>query len=129
MIKESTPAYRLLLSDLFNDKQLPCFHFDIINADELHGELSAYLLANPTAFAGAISKKMCETWIRKIKGVFKMRHYAIPIPNHKRGHYWVIRNFDEWRLKKESKEEINKHFSDEDRMKEAAKKEPRDVPF
>ena len=132
LIKESTPAYRLLLSDLFNDKQLPCFHFDIINADELHGELSAYLLANPTAFAGAISKKMCETWIRKIKGVFKIRHYAIDPPNHKRGHYWIIRNFDEWRLNKESIEEINKHFSNEDRMKEAEKKinQPRDnIPF
>ena len=119
------------MTDLFNDKELPCFHFDIINADELHGELSTYLLANLTAFAGVISKKMCEAWIRKIKGVFKIRHYAINPPNHKRGHYWVIRNFDKWRLHRENIEELNKHFSDELLIESAQKKiiQQREVPF
>jgi hypothetical protein len=131
-VQESTPAYKILLNDLFNDKELPCFQFDAINETELHSELSAYLIANPSAHNGPISKKMCGKWIRKVIGVFKYRHYAINPTNHKKGHYWVIRNFDKWRSQRENIEELNKHFSDEDRMKEAEKKinQPRDnIPF
>ncbi len=131
LVQESIPAYRILLNDLFNDKELPCFHFDAINEDELHSELTAYLIANPASFNGPISRKMCGKWIRKVIGVFKYRHYAINPTNHKRGHYWIIRNFDKWRSQRENIEELNKHFSDELLIESAQKKivEQRDLPF
>ena len=56
---------------------------------------------------------MIQRWVHSISGSFKIRDYAIQPGNKARGQYWVIRNFDKWRINREDTELINQHFNDE----------------
>ena len=117
LIVESKPFYIELLDQLLEDKILPCFHYDLINQTEVFEQLndlrtsdSRLVSQNPNQF---ISKKMIQRWVHSISGSFKIRDYAIQPGNKARGQYWVIRNFDKWRINREDTELINQHFNDE----------------
>ena len=45
--------------------------------------------------------------------MFKYKDYAIEPPGQARGHYWVIRNCEKWRINRENTELMKQHFRDE----------------
>ena len=98
------------------EKTLPSLHYDLVNKEQLYADLYNHRTEDMRATEnphGPISKKMIQNWIHAIPGSFKLRSYAIQPADKRRGHYWVIRNFDEWRKNRENTDFLNQHFSND----------------
>ena len=116
LIQESKASYVELLDYFKEEKILPCLHYDLVNKEELYAQLYNHRTEDQRATEnpfGPISKKMIQNWIHSISGSFKIREYAIQPADKRRGHYWVINNFDEWRKNRENTDLINQHFSND----------------
>jgi hypothetical protein len=113
LIQESKASYVELLDHFKEEKILPCLHYDLVNKEELYSQLYSHRTGATDNPFGPISKKMIQNWIHGIRGSFKLRDYAIQPADKRRGHYWVINNFDEWREHREDTDYLNQHFSNE----------------
>ena len=116
LIQESKASYVELLDYFMEEKTLPSLHYDLVNKEQLYADLYNHRTEDMRATEnphGPISKKMIQNWIHAIPGSFKLREYAIQPGNKRRGHYWVIRNFDEWRKNRENTDFLNQHFSND----------------
>jgi hypothetical protein len=116
LIQESKSSYAELLDLFLEEKTLPCLHYDLVNREQLYADLFNHRTDDTRAAEnpfGPISKKMIQNWIHAIPGSFKLRSYAIQPADKRRGHYWVIRNFDEWRERRDDTDFLNQHFSND----------------
>jgi hypothetical protein len=116
LIQESKASYVELLDYFMEEKTLPSLHYDLVNKEQLYADLYNHRTEDMRATEnphGPISKKMIQNWIHAIPGSFKIRDYAVQPADKRRGHYWVIRNFDEWRERRDDTDYLNQHFSND----------------
>ena len=118
IIEESKTAYVQELDRMLEEKELPSFHYDLINKEEVMIDIKNWSIsdqrsyANPLGAHNGFTKKQLQNWINTISGKFKYRHDAIQPKGRRRGHYWVVRNFDHWLKHRENIQEVHNHFID-----------------
>ncbi len=118
LIEGSLTGYAYELDKLFENKILPSFHYDLINKDTVMKDLRHWSIddmrsyANPLSVHKGFSPKRLQNWINSISGRFKYRQDAIEPKGQKRGHYWVVRNFEYWRDNRDNIQAVHDHFND-----------------
>lgn len=134
LVQNSLTGYQAELSAMFDQKLLPCFHWDHGCAEDVYTECRDFMYhdeRNRTRILSEVpSKKQIQKWILSINGVpirerqiekngeIKIISDAIEPKtdkNHKRrAHYYNWRNQEKWRpiLKRREIKPINDHFND-----------------
>ena len=118
LIEASKTFYEELLDHLLEEKLLPCFQYDLVNKETIMKQLNQSRLDDQRLSSDPrtqqfISPRQIQNWINSIPLVFKYKDYAIEPPGQARGHYWVIRNCEKWRINRENTELMKQHFRDE----------------
>jgi hypothetical protein len=114
----SKTGYETELNKLWENKTLPCFHYDLVNKDEIMKDLYNWSTSdnrsygNPLAINHGMTEKRLQTWINAIPGSFKYRPYAIEPKGQRRGAYWVLNNTEYWQTNKENIQAVHNHFND-----------------
>ena len=119
LLQESLTGYMTELKYIYEDKLIPCLHWDLVNVNQIYAELRRFQY-NDTGNRDYIlsslpTKDQIKKFLRSINAV-SFRETAIEPKtdkNHKpRGHYWIIRNQNDWLEKNRDISIVNKHFND-----------------
>jgi hypothetical protein len=114
----SQTGYAYELNRLYQNKTLPCFHFDMFNKEEGMKDLHNWSTSdnrsygNPLSIHNGFTEKRLQNWIDSIPGSFKYRSYAIEPKGQRRGAYWVINNTKYWQMNKQNIQAVHDHFND-----------------
>ena len=135
LIEASKTFYEELLDHYLEEKLLPCFQYDIVNKETIMKQLSMQsredmrLMSDPRS-QQFISPKQIQNWINSIPLAFKFKDYAIEPPGQTRGHYWVIRNCEKWRINRDRADLMKQHFNDEVKIQKIEnEKQQYAIPF
>ena len=135
LIEASKTFYEEILDYYLEEKLLPCFQYDLVNKETIMKQLSVQSredrrLTNDPRSQQFISTKQIQNWINTIPDTFKFKDYAIEPPGQARGHYWVIRNCEKWKINRKNTELVKQHFSDEVKLQRIEnEKQQYAIPF